>query len=159
MKQKPRKSTNGFHPSAGNQTDPEEMCGDGARDGTETDSADTVSRLSQLLASFSCDNPKLFTTGDTLSQLRDEISSEHRHLTSLYTSIDNVTIYRVAHWSREKIEAELAQYKVRWYALHCEIIQINYFKLVQCAVKPLTKIHIHDHCLTKPTVWFLAASN
>ena len=107
MKQKPRKSTNGFHPSAGNQTDPEEMC-----DGMEADSADTVSRLSQLLASSSCDNPKLFTTGDTLSQLRDEISSEHRHLTSLYTSIDNVTIYRVAHWSREKIEAELAQYKV-----------------------------------------------
>ena len=47
-----------------------------------------------------------------MSQLYEEIKSEKAWLSSLNQDIDTVAIYKVAQWSREKIETELAQYKV-----------------------------------------------
>ena len=83
-------------------------------DRLESDNKDTVDRLSQLLSNIKS-NHKLFTSEDHCeikSQLKEEIKSEEAWLSSLSHDIDTVAIYKVAQWSREKIESELAQYKV-----------------------------------------------
>ena len=115
MKQKLRKFTNGFYPNVGKDTDTEEMADIGrGGDSLESDNKDTVDRLSQLLSNIKS-NHKLFKSEEhceILSQLYEEIKSEKAWLSSLNQDIDTVAIYKVAQWSREKIESELAQYKV-----------------------------------------------
>lgn len=114
MKQKLRKFTNGFYPNAGKDTDTEEMADTGSDSFLESDNKDTVDRLSQLLSNIKS-NHKLFTGEDhceIISQLKEEIRSEQAWLSSLNHDIDTVAIYKVAQWTREKIETELAQYKV-----------------------------------------------
>lgn len=113
MKQKLRKFTNGFYPNAGKDTDTEEMADRGSDSFRESDNKDTVDRLSQLLSNIKS-NHKLFTGEDhceIISQLKEEIRSEQAWLSSLSHDIDTVAIYKVAQWTREKIETELAQYK------------------------------------------------
>ena len=116
MKRKQRKFSNGFYPSSAYDTDTEEMA-DRACDNLKTDSNnDIVSRLSQLLETVSS-NPKLFTTdkhGEMTAELRKEISEEHSALTDLLSKVEIVAIYKVADWSKAKIEAELVHYKVQY---------------------------------------------
>ena len=114
MKQKLRKFTNGFYPNARKDTDIEEMADRGSDSFRESDNKDTVDRLSQLLSNIKS-NHKLFTGQDhceIISQLKEEIRSEQAWLSSLNHDIDTVAIYKVAQWTRDKIENELAQYKV-----------------------------------------------
>ena len=114
MKQKLRKFTNGFYPNAGKDTDTEEMADRDSDSFRESDNKDTTDRLSQLLSSIKSSH-KLFTGEDRceiISQLEEEIRSEQAWLSSLNHDIDTVAIYKVAQWTREKIETELAQYKV-----------------------------------------------
>ena len=114
MKQKLRKFTNGFYPNARKDTDIEEMADRGSDSFRESDNKDTTDRLSQLLSRIKS-NHKLFTGEDRceiISQLKEEIRSEQAWLSSLNHDIDTVAIYKVAQWTREKIETELAQYKV-----------------------------------------------
>ena len=114
MKQKLRKFTNGFYPNAGKDTDTEEMADRDSDSFRESDNKDTTDRLSQMLSSIKSSH-KLFTGEDRceiISQLEEEIRSEQAWLSSLNHDIDTVAIYKVAQWTREKIETELAQYKV-----------------------------------------------
>lgn len=113
MKQKLRKFTNGFYPNARKDTDIEEMADRGSDSFRESDNKDTTDRLSQLLSRIKS-NHKEFTGEDRceiISQLKEEIRSEQAWLSSLNHDIDTVAIYKVAQWTREKIETELAQYK------------------------------------------------
>ena len=113
MKQKLRKFTNGFYPAYDMDTEemPDSAMGS---DSLLTDNKDTLNRLSQHYANI-ISNPKLFTTdkhGEMLLELKVEIQKEHSLLTSTISSVDDVAIYRVAKWSKEKIERELLHYKV-----------------------------------------------
>jgi len=112
MKQKLRKFTNGFYPPY--DMDPEEMPDSAmGSDSLLTDNKDTLNRLSQHYANI-ISNSKLFTTdkhGEMLLELKAEIQKEHSLLTSTISSVDDVAIYRVAKWSKEKIERELLHYK------------------------------------------------
>ena len=78
-------------------------------DRLESDNKDTVDRLSQLLSNIKS-NHKLFKSEEhceILSQLYEEIKSEKAWLSSLNQDIDTVAIYKVAQWTRDKIETEL----------------------------------------------------
>ena len=113
MKQKLRKFTNGFYPPY--DMDPEEMPDSAmGSDSLLTDNKDTLNRLSQHYANI-ISNPKLFTTdkhGEMTAELRKEISTEHSDLTQLLSNVEIVAIYKVADWSKAKIESELVNYKV-----------------------------------------------
>ena len=118
MKQKLRKFTNGFYPNSANESDLEEMAdkdSDALEDASGADNKDTVTRLSHLLVNVTS-NLKTLTSdkhGEIVTELREEISIEQLLLTKLLTNVDNVTIYRVTKWSTDKIEKELAYYKVQ----------------------------------------------
>ena len=116
MKQKLRKFTNGFYPNSTNESDLEEMAdkdSDALEDASGADNKDTVTRLSHLLVNVTSKTLPSDTHGEIITELRQEMSTEQLLLTKLLTNVDNVTIYRVTKWSTDKIEKELAYYKVQ----------------------------------------------
>ena len=86
---------------------------DALEDASGADNKDTVSRLSHLLVNVTSKTLPSDTHGEIVTELRQEISREQLLLTKLLTNVDNVTIYRVTKWSTDKIEKELAYYKVQ----------------------------------------------
>ena len=109
MKQKPRKFSNGFHPTG--ETDLEEMA-DKERD--TFDNQDTVLRLTEIMTDLrSSDKLSAEEKSDVIGVIRDEIESEQFVVRTLHTGVDTVRIYSVSQWSRHKVSKQLEHCKVR----------------------------------------------
>ena len=109
MKQKPRKFSNGFHPTG--ETDLEEMA-DKERD--TFDNQDTVLRLTEIMTDLrSSDKLSAEEKSDMIGVIRDEIESEQFVVRTLHTGVDTVRIYSVSQWSRHKVSKQLEHCKVR----------------------------------------------
>ena len=148
MKQKLRKFTNGFYPDSTNESDLEEMAdkdSDALEDASGADNKDTVSRLSHLLVNVTSKTLPSDTHGEIVTELRQEISREQLLLTKLLTNVDNVTIYRVTKWSTERIEKELAYYKVQGVFRKCLQFLCYQLQLKGSYMKYSLLIHVTSH--------------